>query len=297
VLAAALLAFTFGCGGGTTGGGGDDKKDGGEDGKTELKPVDIKGRGTLKGTVTVADLKPDIIERLNKEYKENLEKAKSDKEHCLMQVGENTQQTWLVDDKGNLKNVIVWVAPPDGHYFKLEDKDRDLKSLGIDAPTIDQPHCAFHPRALALFQSYYDPKTKKHVETGQKLTVKNSGNLTHNTTWSAPGITGDNQTVGAGKHLEIKPANLTRTGLRPPASEITFSCQVHPWMRAYARDFDHPFAAVSDEHGAFEIKDVPAGSEVRIMYWHESMKTPKELKKVTLKDGGTEDVKITISAQ
>ena len=40
---------------------------------------------------------------------------------------------------------------------------------------------------------------------------------------------------------------------------ITVSCTIHPWMRAWIRVFDHPYYAVTDDNGHFEIKDAPAG--------------------------------------
>src|SRR5262249_33884815 len=139
----------------------------------------------------------------------------------------------------------------------------------------------------------YDAKTKSYKPTGQTFTINSSEQLTHNTTW--PG--GENLTITKGSPgKEIKPNFLTASRLKPPPGAITFSCVVHPWMRAYARDFDHPFAPVSGKDGSFEIKDVPADTELRLMYWHESMEKPGELmKKVTVKPSETvtEDIKVT----
>jgi hypothetical protein len=42
----------------------------------------------------------------------------------------------------------------------------------------------------------------------------------------------------------------------------------HPWMRAVLLVVDHPFAAVTDESGAFEIADLPAGKN-SFRVWHE----------------------------
>ena len=40
-------------------------------------------------------------------------------------------------------------------------------------------------------------------------------------------------------------------------------------MTGYVRVFDHPYFAVTDENGNFEIKNAPAG-KFRIVYWHEN---------------------------
>jgi hypothetical protein len=50
-------------------------------------------------------------------------------------------------------------------------------------------------------------------------------------------------------------------------------------MRAYARAFRHPYAAVTrvgkddkdPAYGTYEIKDAPLGVKVRVIAWHESL--------------------------
>lgn len=36
-------------------------------------------------------------------------------------------------------------------------------------------------------------------------------------------------------------------------------CPIHAWMKAYVFTFDHPFFAVTDAKGAFEIRNLPPG--------------------------------------
>ena len=43
-------------------------------------------------------------------------------------------------------------------------------------------------------------------------------------------------------------------------------CDIHGWMKAWIRVFDHPYYAVSDKDGMFEIKDAPVGT-FKIWYW------------------------------
>jgi hypothetical protein len=40
-------------------------------------------------------------------------------------------------------------------------------------------------------------------------------------------------------------------------------------MKAYVRIFDHPYYAVTDQDGRFEIKLAPAGS-AQLVIWHDS---------------------------
>lgn len=49
---------------------------------------------------------------------------------------------------------------------------------------------------------------------------------------------------------------------------ISFTCDYHPWMQGYALVQDHPFMAVTDEQGHFEIQGVPRGSH-KLIVWHE----------------------------
>jgi uncharacterized protein (DUF2141 family) len=40
---------------------------------------------------------------------------------------------------------------------------------------------------------------------------------------------------------------------------LALQCNQHPWMRAYVNVMTHPYFAVSDGDGKFEIKDLPPG--------------------------------------
>ena len=63
----------------------------------------------------------------------------------------------------------------------------------------------------------------------------------------------------------MEDAEPARGGARP----IQYKCTIHGWMTGYVRIFDHPYYAVTDENGKFEIKNAPAG-KFRIVYWHEN---------------------------
>ena len=47
-----------------------------------------------------------------------------------------------------------------------------------------------------------------------------------------------------------------------------YKCVLDSWRVGYARVFDHPYFAVTDADGAFEIKDAPVGA-LRLVAWHE----------------------------
>jgi hypothetical protein len=73
---------------------------------------------------------------------------------------------------------------------------------------------------------------------------------------------------------------------------IPAGCDVHPWMRSYISVVDHPFFAVTDEDGKFEIKGLPAG-EYEIEAVHEKLKSTTG--KITVKDG--ESAKLDLNYQ
>jgi hypothetical protein len=49
---------------------------------------------------------------------------------------------------------------------------------------------------------------------------------------------------------------------------IQVRSNIHNWIRGYIFIFDHPYAAVTDEKGAFVMKDLPAGEYI-LKVWHE----------------------------
>ena len=75
--------------------------------------------------------------------------------------------------------------------------------------------------------------------------------------------------VPKGGSRTIAPKGELEVTLKPDNQEITFNCDIHKWMDAYARVFDHPYATVTKEDGTYEIKHVPTGADLQIVAWHE----------------------------
>ena len=46
---------------------------------------------------------------------------------------------------------------------------------------------------------------------------------------------------------------------------VRVGCDIHPWMSAWIYVFDHPYFAVTDERGEFEIENVPPGEYTLII--------------------------------
>ena len=74
-------------------------------------------------------------------------------------------------------------------------------------------------------------------------------------------------------------------------SPISIACDKHQWMGAVLITFDHPFFAVTDKDGHFEIKNVPSDVELTVKMWHEVAK-PESSTKTFKKGDNTLDLKV-----
>jgi hypothetical protein len=251
-------------------------------GATELEST---GSGTLKGTIAY-DGNPPAPTQI---------KMEKDPDYCR-RTDPKKLQVWDVGPNKAVANVVVWLRAPKGKCFKIPE---DMKQWKGDPVKIDQPHCAFEPRVVVLFPSYYDVKTKKQTATGQKFEVINDATIPHNTNWNPSNTlinSGGNEILPPKTknplNFTFKPCRSTEAG---GEQTVVLACNIHTWMKGYAKVFDHPFADKTKEDGTYEIKNAPAGVELELVYWHESMdKGPQVLEKIILKDkeATTKDFKI-----
>ncbi len=172
----------------------------------------------------------------------------ADKPHCLSK-GALISDELVVNAKNNgVKNVWVYLKPHDGETFDAKQINPALQKPKSVQHVIDQPCCAFIPRIVV-------------ARDGDTLLVKNSSPVPHNIKYSADNLE-FNQTLAAGG--QYKPEKALEAQRNP----ATFACNVHPWMGGRVVIFDHPYFALTDDDGKFEIKDAPMG-KFRIFYRHE----------------------------
>lgn len=245
--------------------------------RTAIKaPLDgtIKGKVILEGEVPM----PEFITAMN---------GHNDKAHCLMgDESEKVTQTWRVDKstKG-VANAVVYLKIPANNYFELTETARTPTKK---VEKLHQPHCAFIPHVVALFPKYYDGSRKDMKPTGQELEVLNDAAMPHNTK-----IVGDplkNPDFDTGS---MPPNSKKLLVLTPQSNPLSASCAFHTWMSAKIWAFDHPFFAVTDDKGNFEIKNVPTGAEVTLVGWHEGKGNFTEQQKTFKK--GDNSVELTIA--
>ena len=88
-------------------------------------------------------------------------------------------------------------------------------------------------------------------------------------------------------NLGIYGTGVKRTEKFDNLGEVPLLCSVHPEMSAFVIVLQNPYYALTDNAGAFEIKDVPAGT-YQLKVWDEKVKgAPQE---VTVAAGKTATV-------
>ena len=83
-------------------------------------------------------------------------------------------------------------------------------------------------------------------------------------------------------HAQAKAGATAERSYKIPEIGIKVKCDVHPWMASYLHVVKHPFFAVTDADGNYEIKNVPPG-EYELITWHETLKEGSTT--VTVKTG------------
>ncbi|HUN66237.1 MAG TPA: carboxypeptidase regulatory-like domain-containing protein [Bacteroidota bacterium] len=158
----------------------------------------------------------------------------------------------VVNPNNTLRYVFVYVKKG------LEGKKFPTPSTKV---SIDQLGCMYHPHVFGIM-------------THQQLEITNSDGTLHN--------------------IHALPVNNPQFNIAQPNKGMKFTksfdkpevmvkvkCEVHNWMAAYIGVLDHPFFAVSDDKGNFEIKNLPPG-EYELEAWQEKF--------------GTKTLKVTVGA-
>jgi hypothetical protein len=193
-------------------------------------------------------------------------KPTRDEEVCAKDKDFKTED-WVISPKGGIKNVVVWLVPePDAAWaaaikagkkkdlpaFDQKDIHPNLAKAPAAAASIDQPCCRFIPHIVT-------------ARAGQKMVIKNSAPVQHNAKWTSRNNDEFNPLIPAGQQFDVP------TPLVMERSAIKIECSIHPWMSAYVWVFDHPYFAVTDEDGNFQIKDAPVlNGKLRLVAWEES---------------------------
>jgi len=170
------------------------------------------------------------------------------------------QDTYIVGDDGKtLGNVFVYVKEGLGNY---------IYDTPTQPVTIDQKGCRYHPHVVG-------------IRVGQPLDVINSDPTLHNVHALPKG----NQEFNTGQPVQGMKMTHTFTSREVM---VPFKCDVHSWMTAYVGVLDHPYFAVTEKDGRFDLKTLPPGTYT-IEAVHEKLGrttqqvtvAPKETKAIT----------------
>ncbi len=165
----------------------------------------------------------------------------------------------LVSARGEVQNVFVYVKKglPAGKSFPAPKK----------GALVNQKKSMFRPRVQGIL-------------IGQEVSMRNSDPVIHN----VRSLSSENRPFNIGQPAGTPDRKKVFKNKEGP---IELRCDFHPWMRAYLFVMDHPFFAVTDRHGHFIIKNLPAG-EYTLAIWHEAFGEQEQ--KITVKSGGLKDI-------
>ena len=200
-------------------------------------PVKAEGWGTLKGQITWSGDGPPPA-------KELVAKGKAEKnpEVCALKSSIVSERLVVDPASKGVKNVLVYLPKP------TAINDDAKKAAAGKKIVFDQKDCVFEPHVLALM-------------AGVPITLKSSDPTNHNVNIKLKNSP-FNSTVGPGQSVSFVPSAAERT----PGSVV---CDIHSWMTSWWMVLDHPYFAVTDEKGYYEIPNAPAGTQ-KVVVWQEA---------------------------
>jgi hypothetical protein len=175
-------------------------------------------------------------------------------------------EDWVVNaTKRGVQNVVVWLVP--------ELTDEQLKGLDSrrlrDVPSF-KPEQVFPGLSMKGERELVHPFGRRvyvphvlAVQSGSNLIVRNDSEVPDNPKWNSLRNGQFNPLVPPGKEQHYR-------DLKTERAAVGIENTIYPWMRAYVWVLDHPYFAVTDQDGNFEIKFAPKGN-LRLVVWHESV--------------------------
>jgi plastocyanin len=118
--------------------------------------------------------------------------------------------------------------------------------------TLDQKSCVYEPHVQI-------------IPRGSKITYLNSDPTLHN----VHGYLGEDSAF----NLAMPTAGMKLTKELKKPGFLSLKCDAgHVWMSAYLVVVEHPYYALTDAQGRYEIKDIPPG-KYQVKMWHEGWET------------------------
>jgi len=169
-------------------------------------------------------------------------------------------ESLLIDkDSHGVANVFIWPVKVPSIHPRYKSRELKAALMAFDGRRVE-------PRCLLL-------------ETGQELTFR----ATSGTIATAYLRTLFNQ----GWHVAVPGNKEEGVSLppfqRPEKHPIRLTSNLQPWLEGWIKLSDHPYAALSDHDGRFQINWLQAG-EYEFMVWHEKAGYLARRLPVTIRD-------------
>jgi hypothetical protein len=183
----------------------------------------------------------------------------------LRGVANVPDETVVIDPKTKgLANAVIWLAktPTQVHPELVKSK----------AAEVVFDHRGFRYVPHVLF-----------VRTDQQVRVLSADPVVHNMHTYPLKNAQENFHIQPNDRKGILVTTVTKAERLP----VRIGCDIHPWMQGWWVILDHPYAAVTNERGQFEIANLPVGEhEFRI--WQEKAGYLDRDCQITVKEGGNE---------
>ena len=179
-------------------------------------------------------------------------------------VHDKFSEDLIVSAKGGLQNVFVQVLGAKGEVVIPKER-----------PSLVQKGCQFIPHVQV-------------IPAGSRVNIMNEDGIAHNLhTLSVENPSFNRLQPGVRKRMITKKNDLTIPEIIP------LKCDLHGWMKAWIIVTDHPYHAVSDQEGLFQISDVPPGTYT-VQFWHETLGLVSQ--EVTVETGADTGVNVAFKA-
>ncbi|HWP59823.1 MAG TPA: carboxypeptidase regulatory-like domain-containing protein [Candidatus Acidoferrales bacterium] len=183
------------------------------------------------------------------------------------------QVTKAKDFCGSVPNESLAVGRENGLRYAVVTLEGVSKGVAVEREIVhelDNIKCRFVPHVQV-------------ASVGQWLVLKNTDPILHTAHALFTGQPQFNVGLYPGK-VSRKP--LVSTGV------TKIVCEIHPWMSAYVVVTEHPYHAVTDLYGEYDIRDIPPGN-YRVRVWHESLGTQE--KQVEIRSGAVSTADFLLS--
>jgi hypothetical protein len=161
-------------------------------------------------------------------------------QHCGKIVkGEVDAENIVANPRGFVQWAFVYVKAG------LEGKKFDVPKAPV---VVQQQTCRYVPHVAG-------------VMVGQDLLIRSGDPILH-----LPHVMPQNSREWAFSQMKVGEQRAKQ--FAAPEVMVRLICDVHPWMEAWIGVLEHPYYAVTDAAGKFEIKGLPPGTYT-VEAWHE----------------------------